>query len=60
EIRRFFDRVPWIAVLGSDFSSALLPLVDTRTAAIARKDRLGVVRDWYGRVFVTVGEENGE
>jgi hypothetical protein len=60
EIGRFFDRVPWIAALGSDFSSALVPLVDTRTAAIARKDRLGMIRDWYGRVIVTAGEKEGE
>jgi hypothetical protein len=60
ELARFFERVPWVAVLGSDFSPALLPLIDTRTAAIARKDRLGMFRDWYGRVFVTAGEEEGE
>jgi len=52
DLGRLFDRVPWIAGLGSRVSSALVPLVDTRATAIARRDKFGMICDWHGNVLI--------
>jgi hypothetical protein len=52
EASELMNRAPWLAALGSDFPEALVPLVDTRSHVIVRKDRVGLMVDWYGNVLV--------
>jgi hypothetical protein len=60
EIGRLLDRVPWIAGLGPSFSRAIVPLVDTRPTAIARRDKFGMISDWYGSVIIAGQAEKGD
>ncbi len=52
EAKEFIDRVPWLAVLGTGFLDALVPLVETRSHAIARKDKFGLYVDWYNNLVI--------
>jgi hypothetical protein len=51
-LRELIERAPWLVTAGVDLSEALIPLVDTRPHVIARKDRFGLVVDWYGNIRV--------
>jgi hypothetical protein len=52
---RLVALAPWIGYPDGDLQKAVVPLVDTRRHAIARRDRFGLVGDGYGRVLI-VGE----
>ncbi|UCH83993.1 MAG: hypothetical protein JSW50_16420 [Candidatus Latescibacterota bacterium] len=52
EIRKLLTRAPWLAILGSDFPGALIPLTDTREHAIANGNHINLGVDWYGNVFI--------
>ena len=52
EAQKLRDRIPWLGVVGKP-DGALIPLVDTRRHAIARRDGLGIHFDWFGRLFIS-------
>jgi hypothetical protein len=60
EARLLFRKIPWLVTLGSAFPDVLLPLVDTRRHAIANTERVGVMVDWFGDVFLFSGVEAGD
>jgi hypothetical protein len=57
EAKELIDRAPWLAVLGTDFLDAIVPLVDTRAHVIARKNEFGLFVDWYGNLVIAACRE---
>ena len=53
QIGQLSNRANWLSQLGDDFDDALLPLVDTRSYAIVRKETAGLTIDWYGNIHIT-------
>jgi hypothetical protein len=60
EARGLFRTIPWLTSLGSAFTDALIPLVETRRHAIANTEHIGVMVDWFGNVFLFNGVEAGD
>ncbi len=52
EAGELLNRAPWLSRVGDDFSRAPVPLVDTRRHVIAKRDRCGLVVDWYGNILI--------
>lgn len=52
EARKLLNRARWLVPLGSDFSEALIPLVDTRMHVIADEENVGLAVDWYGNLIL--------
>ena len=46
----------WLGAPGVDLAEALIPLVDVRSHVIARRDRFGLIIDWYGELLVVNGK----
>lgn len=61
ERRRLIRRAQWLGAEELDLASAVLPLVDTRRHAIARRGTVGLRLEWDGIVSIeTVPEDEGE
>lgn len=56
ETRHLIERAPWLAESGAPLDEVVLPLVDARDHVIARRDRVGVVTDWYANVMINYGK----
>ena len=55
EAARLLNRAQWLAALGADFSKAPVPLVDTRQHVIAKREKTGLISDWYGNLLIVNG-----
>ncbi len=49
------SRARWLAPSQIDPGEAVIPLVDTRSRVIIRRDRVPLATDWIGRIFLTTG-----
>lgn len=56
EAVRLLQDAPWLAAAGVDLDEAIVPLVDARPHVVARRDRFGLVVDWYGDLLIVNGK----
>jgi hypothetical protein len=52
EMQKLVKQARWLSGLEEDIAEALVPLVDTRRHVIVRRDKAGLLCDWYGNVLV--------
>lgn len=55
EASRLIERAPWLSHPDIDLGDVMVPLVDTRPHVIARRDRFGLIVDWFGDVLIVNG-----
>jgi hypothetical protein len=56
EAARLHERAPWLAAPDVTLGQSIIPLVDARAYVIARRDKLGLIVDWYSNVLIVSGK----
>ena len=58
--RQLANRAPWLAPSSRELADALVPLVDTRSHVIARREHVALIADGLGNIMVSNGTKEAE